>query len=121
IHDAAGVRTTVVFDGKGPELAFEYPSEQKTFTVIYSMSGQTADAVIEHLVARSPQPAACSVASRDNLVAESIRASGAILLTPDDLRSWVQRCETQQEKLLEEKRRQARIKERSNSPWDKLQ
>ncbi|MEM8550114.1 MAG: NYN domain-containing protein [Verrucomicrobiota bacterium] len=120
IHDTAGIRTTVVFDGKGAQTAFEYPSDEKTFTVIYTMTGQTADAVIEHLVARSSHPAACSVASRDNLVAESIRASGAILLTTDDLRSWVQRCEVQQETLLNDRRRQARSKSRDDSPWDVL-
>src|SRR5471032_1387457 len=56
IHDAEGARVTLVFDGRGTELVVERPSQQETFTVIFTPSSLTADDVIERLVARAADP-----------------------------------------------------------------
>ena len=120
IHDIGGTQTTVVFDGRGAKPEVEYPGGQKTFAVVFSPAGLSADGVIEQLVAHSKTPTACSVATRDNLVAESIRASGAVVLTPQDLMDWVERCERQQADTLRQRRRKDRAASPDPSPWDIL-
>ncbi len=121
IHDIGGTRTTIVFDGQGLKPSFEYPSGEKTFTIVFSPSSLSADAIIEQLVAKSPEPTACTVATRDNLVTESIRASGAVVITPEGLLDWVDRCASQQTTLLQTRRRKQRQQQReSDSPWDAL-
>ena len=120
IHDIGGTRTTIVFDGQGAKPSFEYPGGKDTFTIVFSPSHLSADAIIEKLVAKSPEPTACTVATRDNLVTESIRASGAVVITPDGLLDWVERCERQQLSLLQERRRRERQTKDAASPWDAL-
>ncbi len=120
IHDIGGVTTTVVFDGRGAKPEVENPGGQKSFSVVFSPAGLSADGVIEQLVAHAKDPTSCSVATRDNLVAESIRASGAVVLTPEDLMDWVERCERQQADTLRRQRRKARAASPDPSPWDVL-
>lgn len=93
IHDMDVVRVTLVFDGRGATVEVERPSGQPTFSVLYAPADVTADGLIEQLVARAADPKLCTVVSRDNLVGESIRASGAVLMTVDWLFDWVERCE----------------------------
>lgn len=120
IHDIGGVQTTVVFDGRGSKPEIEYPGDSETFAVVYSPAGLSADGVIEQLVAAAKHPAACTVASRDNLVAESIRASGAVVLTPEGLRNWVERCERQQAASIARQQKKNRQASREDNPWDAL-
>ena len=120
IHDIGGVQTTVVFDGRGAKPQIEHPTKEPTFAIVFSPAGLSADGIIEQMVARSKHPHACSVATRDNLVAESIRASGAVVLTPQDLMDWVDRCSRQQAEMLRRQRRQTRKASRDSSPWDVL-
>ncbi|MGE9292707.1 MAG: NYN domain-containing protein [Puniceicoccales bacterium] len=120
IHDMSGVRTTVVFDGRGAKPQVEYPTKEKTFAVVFSPTGLSADGVIEQLVAHAKDSTRCSVATRDNLVAESIRASGAVVLTPQDLMDWVDRCARQQADTLRKQRRKDRANSPDPSPWDVL-
>jgi len=93
IHDAEGVRVTVVFDGRGSELVFERPSQQETFTVIFTPSKLTADDVIEQLIARSAEPGCCEVATADNAERRTAEGLGASVLTPEDLAAWCGRAE----------------------------
>nr|WP_281398108.1 NYN domain-containing protein [Ruficoccus amylovorans] len=120
IHDIGGVRTTVVFDGRGLKPEVEYPGGATTFAVVFSPAGLSADGVIEQLVAKAKDPTTCSVATRDNLIAESIRASGAVVLTPQDLMDWVDRCARQQADTLRQQRRKQRQTTPDPSPWDIL-
>src|SRR5690606_9691257 len=101
-------RVTIVFDAPGAQVRVERPSGEPTFSVLYAPAEVTADGLIEQLVARSPVPQHCTVVSRDNLIAESIRASGAVLMTVDWLFDWVARCQTRMDGEAERRRRTQR-------------
>lgn len=105
IHDSEEVRVTIVFDGRGEELTVERPSGRPTFSVLYTPSSVTADDVIERLVAQSAEPASCVVATADHGEAETARSSGATVITPADLESWVARAESRQALAAEQLRR----------------
>jgi predicted RNA-binding protein with PIN domain len=93
IHDAEGVRVTLVFDGRGPELIIERPSHQETLTVLFTPSKLTADDVIEQLIARAADPSACEVATADQAERRTAEGLGAAVLTPEDLAVWCIRAE----------------------------
>jgi len=94
IHDGEQVRVTVVFDGRGDELVIERPSQQLTFSVVYTPSSMSADDVIEQTVANDADPAACVVATDDNAERETVIAAGATAIRPEELASWIQRAES---------------------------
>jgi predicted RNA-binding protein with PIN domain len=93
IHDGEQVRVTVVFDGRGDELAVVRPSEQLTLSVLHTPSSLTADDVIEQLVAQSSDPARCIVATDDGAERDTVMAAGAQVLSARELASWVARAE----------------------------
>lgn len=84
LHDPDQCEVTIVFDGRGSvaETVREAPSLP---CVIYSPSGTSADAIIEQIVARAPDPNAFTVVSRDNALCLSVYAGGANVISPDDL------------------------------------
>jgi uncharacterized protein len=96
IHDAEQVRVTIVFDGRGEQLVVERPSQQLTFSVIYTSSSLTADDVIEQMVANAVDPANCMVATEDRAERETILAAGATALRAEDLAVWVKRAVARQ-------------------------
>lgn len=122
IHDIDGVRVTLVFDGQGARVQIERPSGQQTFSVLYAPAEVTADGLIEQLVARATAPQHCTVVSRDNLVGESIRASGAVLMTVDWLFDWVERCRRRMDGVVTQRRRAQREawKQKVSDVWDRL-
>lgn len=122
IHDVDGARVTIVFDGRGNRVQVERPSGQVTFSVLYAPADVTADGLIEQLVARAKSPHDCTVVSRDNLVGESIRASGAVLMTVDWLFDWVSRCQGRMDAQLNTRGRAERAKWNSGARgvWDVL-
>ncbi len=93
IHDTEGVRVTVVFDGRGPELVIERPTRQESLTVLFTPSKLTADDVIEQLIARATDPTACEVATADQAERRTAEAMGASVLTPEDLAAWCARAD----------------------------
>ena len=93
LHDAESTRVTVVIDGRGPNLLLDHPSQQSTFTVIYTPRALTADDVIEQMVGRSAVPSSCEVATDDQAQRTTIEASGAIWLPTSDLLARVERAE----------------------------
>ena len=93
LHDVEGIRVTVVFDGRGDDIEIERPTEDLTYSVLYSPRGMSADDLIEQLVGASEKPDDFQVVTRDNLVRETVRALGAEPLSPEELRDWVARCE----------------------------
>ncbi|WP_324726047.1 NYN domain-containing protein [Actomonas aquatica] len=104
-HDVMGWRVTVVFDGRGRELAVEQPTGEATFVVAYSPSGVTADTVIEQWVERSRDPRSCVVATGDAALRSTVTASGAEVINTRDLRAWLERAgETAQRRLLARRR-----------------
>ncbi len=121
VHDAEGIYVTVVFDGKGDRVEVERTAGIVTFSILYSPRSVTADGVIEQIVRQARHPREVTVASRDNLVAESVRSAGGICITPEDLADWVARAHGRIGRLLEQRRRQTRERLRHEaSPWDAL-
>jgi predicted RNA-binding protein with PIN domain len=136
IHDAEGWRVTIVFDGKGDAITVERPGTELTFSYVFGPSGLSADGVIEQLVAnanldpdldrrpgrgKKEEPAEIVVATRDNLLGESARASGARLLTPELLRDWADRAASQQTRdLLTRQKRGHSTWKSATSLGDKL-
>jgi len=104
IHDGEQVRVTVVFDGRGPELVMERPSNQVTFSVLHTPASQTADDVIEQLVGKSAEPVSCIVATDDQAERQTVAATGARAITSGDLAAWVRRAEARQGASMQELR-----------------
>ncbi len=111
IHDAEGVRVTVVFDGRGPELSLEHPAAEHTLSVIHTPAGTTADDVIEQLVANATDASACVVASDDRAERETVSASGAAPISSADLLAWVARATSRQTRHVDE------VKDKSRRGW----
>ncbi len=107
IHDLEGIRTTLVFDGKGEDMEIERPSGQLTFSYLFSPATLTADAVIEQLVRSSSSPQTITVASGDNMVRESTAAAGALTIGPNGLADWLCSCQKRQAEQL--KRRSEKV------------
>ncbi|AHF91851.1 putative RNA-binding protein containing a PIN domain [Opitutaceae bacterium TAV1] len=87
LHDNSPepLRLTVVFDGRGSGLVVEHPAGPPSFSCIYTPAGTTADDVIEQLVARSADPAACLVATDDQAERSTVEAAGAVWCSSRDL------------------------------------
>ena len=93
IHDTDGQQVSVVFDGKGDEITFEYPVRDSSFTVIHSSSSVSADGVIERMLARSKSTDRIIVISNDNLVQNAARACGAEPMRAEGFFDWIKSCE----------------------------
>lgn len=100
IHDQEAIRVTIVFDGRGSELAIERPAGQSTFSVLHTPAGQTADDVIEQIVANSTEPTSCIVATDDRAEIETVTAAGATVLRAEDLATWLAQTEARQAQKL---------------------
>ena len=46
IHDVERIDLSIIYDGKGPDIQFEWPCNQKSFTLIFSPSHLSADSLI---------------------------------------------------------------------------
>ncbi len=106
LHDFERVRVTIVFDGRGTDIAIERPTPQPTFSVVYTPGGMTADDLIEQLAAQAAEPAAVIVATADQAERDTIEAAGAAALSPDQLLEWVERVERAQATAVDQHRRQ---------------
>ena len=101
IHDMNGVRTTLVFDGKGPDITIERPFKDLTFSYVFTPSGVTADTVIEQLVGKSKRPDRVFVVTDDRLHQQTALAIGAQVMSKKELDSWVESCERRLKNYLE--------------------
>ena len=93
IHDGEGVRVTVVFDGSGADLELTCPGGRKTFSVVRTPTGMTADEFIERWVGRAAAADTCWVATGDAGEGRSVAALGAQWISPEDLLAWVRRAD----------------------------
>ena len=116
IHDLEGIRTTLVFDGKGKDIEIVRPSGQLTFSYLYSPATMTADAVIEQLVRSSSSPQSITVASGDNMVRESTAAAGALTIGPSGLADWICSCQKRQTEQLKRRSAKAAKEWRKSKP-----
>ncbi len=83
-QDWTGVRTVLVFDGRGSKTSvISDPSEVQIF---YSRRGQPADAIIERLASKYATQFGLIVATGDSLVRETANACGAETISPEMLR-----------------------------------
>jgi len=117
IHDVETVRVTVVFDGKGDKPQVTYPGGGETFAVVYAPSDWTADALIERMALRAGEPEGVMVASRDNLLTQSVLAAGGSRCSPETLSEWVADCHRRQAQRLERQRRRNEKAWKEDSPW----
>ena len=100
LHDFDGLRTTIVFDGCGDRIEIERPSQEVTFSFLFTPSGMTADAVIEQLVGKSQAPQSITVATEDAMIRETIISLGAFWLPFRELQDRITYCEQCQSDYL---------------------
>ena len=75
-QDTSDYHVVLVFDGKGEKLDQELRQE-KDILVMYSKTNQSADAVIERIVAQHAKKFKVEVASNDRFVLDTISIFGA--------------------------------------------
>ena len=92
-QDWSGVNVVVVFDGKGSRVA--EISGPRDVQIFYSRRGQTADAVVERLACKYARRYDVTVATSDYLERQTVVASGASCITPDNLRKLLKEARTQ--------------------------
>src|SRR4051794_11406162 len=83
-QDTSGTRVVLVFDGQGAKLADE--TTPGGIQVFYAAKGQTADSVIERLVAAYGEQHDLTVVTDDNLERETASAFGAYTMSTDSFR-----------------------------------
>ncbi|MDX2226749.1 MAG: NYN domain-containing protein [Verrucomicrobiae bacterium] len=107
LHDQTEYAVTVVFDGRGegkPELSREPGGMQ----VAYSVKDQTADAVIERMVAGFRTPDRIVVVTNDNAERMTVESFGAMVLDADALEDLLDHARTDQGGQLEKIKNKAR-------------
>ncbi len=87
-QDWTGIRTIVVFDGKG--TAVGEISEPGEIQVFYSRAGQTADTIVERLASKYGGQFRLLVATSDNLEQETVTACGAECISAEGLRGLLE-------------------------------
>ena len=86
-QDASGVRVVVVFDGRGEKSNED--SQPGGIQVFYSAAGQTADAIVERLVAKYAAQHEITVVTDDHLEQQTATSFGALVVSADGLRPWL--------------------------------
>lgn len=87
-QDASGVRVVAVFDGKGGEASEE--SAPGGIQIFYSATGQTADAIVERLVAKYAGQHEITVATSDLMEQQTVTSFGALVVSAEGLRDWLE-------------------------------
>jgi len=85
-QDASGVRVVAVFDGKGEKSNED--SSPGGIQVFYSAAGQTADAIVERLVAKYASQHEITVATDDHMEQQTATSFGALVVSAEGLRAW---------------------------------
>ncbi len=96
LHDFAGWRVTVVFDGRGEALNVEAVGGAADFACVHTPAGATADDVIEQLVGRAADPSVCLVATADQAERSTVEAAGAACCSPAELAARIDAADTRQ-------------------------
>lgn len=91
LHDAEGIETHFVVDGRGPALSQRFPGTAPTYSVIHSAAHQTADMVIEAWLMRLGEDWETTVATEDRAVAHTAFAHGAEVIQAEALLQWAER------------------------------
>ena len=91
-QDWTGVRTIVVFDGRG--TAVDSSAEPGEIQIFYSREGQTADSVVERLASKYGSQYRLLVATSDYLEQETASACGAECISAEALRGLLDEART---------------------------
>ncbi len=97
-HDFAGVHVVVVFDGKGARSTEN--TEPGGIQSFYSGNDQTADDIIERLVANYASQHEITVATSDLLEQQTVSTFGASYLSADALRGLLEESEGAMQKAI---------------------
>jgi len=84
LQDGGDWHVVVVFDGKGTKTS--EAGEPHSIQVFYSKAGQTADSVIERLVAKYAQLYDVTVATDDGMERTTVESFGALTMSSRQLR-----------------------------------
>jgi len=87
-QDASGVRVVAVFDGKGS--AANEASAPGGIQIFYSADGQTADSIVERLVAKYASQHEITVATSDFMEQTTVTSFGALVVSAEGLRDWLE-------------------------------
>jgi len=97
-QDFTGERVIIVFDGKGTKTESQY--EHKGIQVFFSKKGVTADQIIERLVGKYGRKKKITVASRDKAVLDTCSSFGALAISPNSLREYLERAEKHKKTII---------------------
>lgn len=86
-QDASGVRVVAVFDGQGAKASEE--TAPGGIQIFYSAAGQTADAIVERLVANYGGKHEITVATSDLLEQQTVTSFGAVAISVELLREFL--------------------------------
>lgn len=101
IHDVEAVDVSIVYDGKGADIQFEWPCNQKSFTLIFSPAHLSADSLIERILLNAPSPERFTVATHDLAIIHRAHSLKAPAINASTLISWIAACRDRQERLLQ--------------------
>ena len=87
-QDASGVKVVAVFDGKGSKLSED--TMPGGIQIFYSAAGQTADAIVERLVAKYASQHEITVATSDHMEQQTATTFGALVVSAEGLRAWLE-------------------------------
>ena len=102
-QDASSYRVVAVFDGKGVSAAAH--SEPGGIQIFYSSSKQTADSIIERLVAKYAPHHDLTVVTNDHLEQLTVSSFGAIAVPVETLLGWMDESDRLVSKQLRSQRR----------------
>jgi predicted RNA-binding protein with PIN domain len=102
-HDFSGVHVAVVFDGQGGKVSEE--TEPGGIQIFYSGSGQTADDVIERLVAKYGTENEITVATDDLLEQQTAITFGAQCVSAEGLRALLEDSSTELQRQLKQRKK----------------
>lgn len=102
-QDASGVRVVAVFDGKGEKMGDD--SAAGGIQVFYSSSSQTADEIVERLVAKYAAKHEITVATSDLLEQQTVSTFGAVPISAELLREFIDEARGDLARRLKQHRR----------------
>ena len=102
-QDFSGIRVVAVFDGQGAKI--EDATEPGGIQVFYSARGQSADEVIERLVATYAHEHQITVATNDSLEQQTASTFGATCISAETLHSMMEQSQADFTRELKRRKR----------------
>ena len=102
-QDATGVHVVAVFDGQGDH--YNEDSAPGGIQIFYSASGQSADAIIERLVAKYGKENEMTVVTNDLLEQQTVTTFGAVAVSAESLRQMLKESSNEVARQLRDIRR----------------